>query len=452
MANITIRRDGSLPPGVKWRFQDLGSGVYAPERYVAGGTISTTPNLDNAGLDAFARRRMSTPFTIFDSKQIWDDTDIANSAENYPLFWDNQEVSGSGTSTTFNVNRASTTLAVSNATAGTRTRQTKQRFNYQPGKSQLTIFTYVMGATSAGNTKSIGLFDDDNGIYLRDDGGTIQFAIRSNATGSAVDRTFDQADWNLDTMDGVGASGIDLDFTKSLISFIDFEWLGTGRIRFGFFIGGSPIYAHQVLNANMLDVVYMSTPNLPFRSQIINDGIGGADSLESMCVTVISEGGIQPNGTFRFGNIGTTTAVDITAATPGNAYAICGIKLKAAYISAEVREAFLSILETSGANNPFLWKLHLNPTLTTGLTYSNVTNSAIQFGVGLTTGDVLTAEGTVLSGGYISRELQLADVDLQSALRLGSLIDGTLDELVVSGSPLTNNQTYFGGIQWREVW
>lgn len=407
---------------------------------------------DSPSIDAFARLRLSEPFTLFDSKQVWDDPGLANNVENYPLFWDNQQTSGTGTSTTFNVNRASTTLAVSNATSGTRVRQTKQQFNYQPGKSQLIILTGVLGNHVSGVTKRIGLFDANNGLFFESDGATLQTVVRSSATGSPVDIAIKQADWNLDTLNGNGASGIQLDITKSQIFFIDFEWLGVGRVRFGFFIDGMPIYCHEVLNANVLDVVYVSTPNLPVRVEISNDGTGAVASVEQICSTVISEGGIQPNGVLRFENIGTTTAADISAATPGTTYAICGIRLKTAYLSADVREVFSSIIENSGANNPFLWKLHLNPTLTTGLTYSDVANSAIQFGVGLPAGDVITADGIVIAGGYQARQDANANITLDSALRLGSLIDGTQDELVLSGTPTNNNQLYFGGLQWREAW
>lgn len=407
---------------------------------------------DGPSLDAFARLRISNPFTLFDSKQIWDDPDIANNAENYPLFYDNQETSGAGTSTTFNVNRASTALGVSNVTAGTRVRQTKQRFNYQPGKSMLVILTGIMSQQGNGITKRLGYFDENNGLFFQVNDNTLSVVRRSNATGSPVDTVVPQAGWNLDTMDGNGPSGVNLNLSNTQIFFMDFEWLGVGRVRFGFFVDGLPVYCHELLNANNLDVVYMSNPNLPIRVEVSNDGTGGAATLEHICTTVVSEGGLQPNGILRFGDIGGLAANDITAATPGNAYAVCGIRLKAAYLSADVREATISLIENSGANNPFLWKLHLNPTLTTGLTYSDIANSAIQFGVGLPAGDVLTNEGTVMAGGYQSRTDATVAIDLNSALRLGSLTDGTPDELVLSASPITNNQLFFGGMQWREAW
>lgn len=410
---------------------------------------------DSGSIDAFARARVSEPFALFDSKQIWDDSDIANNAENYPLFYDNQETAGSGTSTTFNVNRASTTLGVSATTAGTRVRQSRQRFNYQPGKSQLIIITGIIGAIASGNTKRLGYFDENDGLYFESNGSNISTVVRSNVSGSPVNTSVAQSDWNLDTMDGSGPSGINLDFSKVQIFVIDFEWLGVGRVRFGFFVDGLPVYCHQVLNANVITSVYMSNPNLPIRVEIDNDGTGAIDSIEHICTTIVSEGGVQPNGIIRSEDIGTLATSDIAAAAPGTAYAVCGIRMKTNYLSAAIRETFISLIENSGANNPFLWKLHFNPTITAALVYADVANSAVQFGPGsgaTPANNVITDDGTVIASGYQARQDANANVPLDSALRLGSLIDGTRDELVLSGTPITNNQLYFGGLSWREAW
>ena len=83
-------------------------------------------------VDAFGRWRVSSPLSLFDSKQLYD---------SQPLYWDDQQVSGSGTTSTHSTARASTTIAVAGTTIGRRVRQTFQRFNYQPGKSQMAIFS-----------------------------------------------------------------------------------------------------------------------------------------------------------------------------------------------------------------------------------------------------------------------------------------------------------------------
>src|SRR6056297_3389277 len=229
---------------------------------------------DTSNIDAFGRLRVSNPETIFDSKNIFDDPNIGAAEENQPLFYDNQEVSGSGTTTLYNKNTASQYLTVSENTARTRIRQTKQRFNYQPGKSTLVFMTFTFCDACSGIINREGMYDNKNGLFLEQDNNILSFVRRTYTSGSTVDNKITQNNWNLDTLDGNGPSGYSLDLTKTNILVFDYEWLGVGRVRMGFVIDGKFIYCHEFLNANNLTEVYMSTPNLPLRSEISNDGTG----------------------------------------------------------------------------------------------------------------------------------------------------------------------------------
>lgn len=149
-------------------------------------SISHTPNTEanplpisfpsnSANFDAFVRLRTSEPVTLFDSKQLHDAA---------PLFWDDAEESGGSTTSSHSTDTASTTIGVALNTAGKRTRQTFMRFNYQPGKSQLIFCTFVMDKTGGGTgiTRAIGYFDDNNGLFLKDNAGTYQFVRRTSVT------------------------------------------------------------------------------------------------------------------------------------------------------------------------------------------------------------------------------------------------------------------------------
>jgi hypothetical protein len=315
---------------------------------------------DSPAIDAFGRLRSAEPFTLFDSKQISDDGDIANSAENYPLFFDNQETSGGGTSTTFNANRASTTLAVGATTAGTRVRQTFQRFNYQPGKSQAAYLTGILGTGVAGITRRYGLFDGNNGLFFELRNTTLAVVRRSNATGSAVDTRVTQANWNLDRMDGTGPSGVTIDTSKTQIYFVDYEWLGVGRVRFGFVVDGGYIYCHEINNANNLNVVYMSTPNLPVRAEISNDGTGPAATLEQICVSVVSEGGVDPKGVTHSHDNGSTAVA--VAGLAGARVALLGIRLRSSHLGVEIIPEIVNSMATT-ANDDYALELVWNPTV-----------------------------------------------------------------------------------------
>jgi hypothetical protein len=406
---------------------------------------------DSPSLDAFGRWRVSNPQTLFDSKNIFDDDGLGSDVENQPLFYDNQETSGGGTGTTYNANQASQTLSVSADTAGTRTRQTKMRFNYQPGKSQLVILTFCMEGTAAGITKREGIFDDNNGLFLEADGTTINFVRRTKTSGSVVNNKVAQSAWNIDKMDGEGPSEINLDFTKTQILYIDYEWLGVGRVRLGFVIDGFVFYAHEFLNSNVLDVVYMSTPNLPLRSEISNDGTGAADTLTQICSTVISEGGSTDLGVIRYAS---TNGTHVDIATENTIYAILGIRLKSEYIGASVKLLATS-MQIQSANHKVEWILKLNPTVANTFTYADETNSAVQVARGGATNTV--TGGIDFDGGFLETQgggRAGSDAkELDNAILLGSLIDGTVDELVLCARPIagSSNVDVEGSLVYREL-
>lgn len=281
-------------------------------------------------IDAFSRQRVSDPETLFDSKQTLD---------NQPLIWGDQEVSGSGTSSTHSALTASTVLAVSASTAGTRIRQTFRRFNYQPAKSQLVFMTVTLGETGggAGIQRCSGLYDDNNGIFFRDNEGTVEAVVRSKATGSVVDNAVAQSAWSEDTMDGSGdvnnPSGITFDGTKSQIIFFDFEWLGVGSVRMGFVVDGALHIVHKFHHANKAAGVYLSSPCLPLRYEIINDGTGAASDLECICASVISEGGHNPKGLPQHHG---TAGTHVECTTIDTLFMVCGIRLSAAGVSAGI--------------------------------------------------------------------------------------------------------------------
>jgi hypothetical protein len=388
--------------------------------------------------DTFARLRVSGPVTLFDSKQLGDDG---------PLYYDDQEVSGADTTSTFSADRASVTMGVAASTAGRRIRQTFRRFNYQPGKSQLVFLTAVMGEHSTGIEARVGVFDDENGLYFYSEDGVLGVAVRSHITGSAVDTKIPQSAWNLDKMDGSGPqhnpSLVKLDPTKSQIMVIDYEWLGVGFARFGFVVDGQVIYVHQQNHANRIAGVYMSTPNLPVRYEIENTGAGAAAELEQICTTVISEGDAHPTGTTHWISTG---GVHVDANDADTVYAIVGVRLKAAYLGETVVPQDISMLCES--NNTFEWMLYVNPTVAGTFTYSDVTNAPVQRALGATANEV--TGGTQIAGGWGSVRTGITS-PIDTALLPGSYIDGTPTTLVLCARPLGANLDIQGGITLRAL-
>lgn len=422
---------------------DQGSGVQRQVVSIGDGTVDTITNpvtvqINNrANIDAFGRLRVSNPSTILDTKQIFD---------NQPLFWDDQEVSGSGTSSSHSTDTAMTTIGVSATTAGKRARQTFMRFNYEPGKSQLILMTGVLvSGGGAGITAAIGQFDDDNGLFFKYDEGTLKAVRRTSTSGSAVDNEVASSSFNIDPMDGTGPSGVTLDLSKTQIIFINYEWLGVGRAVMGFVVDGQFAPAHEFLNTNSLSLVYMSTPNLPLRYEIENDGTGQASTMGCICTSIMTEGGREDSGIVR-GTSTSGTHVDANAAN--SVYAVIGIRLKSSHLGATVRPVRLTMI--SETNDDFEWMLMFNPTVAGTFTYNDVTNSAVQVAKGATANTITYSDDDRIDGGF-SKSSSEAGALVVSSRALGSAIDGTRDTLVLAVRPLSASADIQATISWKEL-
>lgn len=397
---------------------------------------------DSPSIDGFGRSRVSEPQTLFDSKLLYDKA---------PLLWDESLESGAGITSTYDSDCSCVNITNTATTAGTFTRQTFMRFNYQPGKSQQILMTGIINASGAvtGVTRRIGLFDDNDGLFFEDVEGTFGVVRRTSTSGSPVNNRVVQSAFNIDTLDGNGPSGYTLDVSKTNIFFIDIEWLGVGRVRMGVVIDGKIIYCHQFLNANQLTEVYMKTPNLPLRYQMVSDADAQQCTLKAICSTVISEGGQDELGVLRGGS----TAGTLNANTTSSVYAVIGLRLKSTHLGATIRLADLSLLGLTA--DDFEYYVYLNPTVAGNPVYTAQSNSAVELAVGdkiQANSDTTVSGGTLLGGGLVKGGGDAIQIQAKNAIYLGSAIDGTRDEIWVCVQPFTSNLDIAGTLQWREIY
>lgn len=410
------------------------SNILTPNNYnLYCNTITSSANNAASGFtfDAFQRLRTGNPYTMLALKQT---------ANDISLFYDNQETSGTGTGSVYNQNRASTILSVGANTAGTRVFQSKLRGIYQPGLSLDALLTGVIGDKASGITKRWGYFDDKNGLFFEQDDNTIYIVRRTFVTGAAVDTRISQDNWNIDSLDGNGSSGITLDTTKSNIYAVSFEWLGVGQVTYSLNINGITIPIHQINNANDLDAVFMSNPNLPIRYEITNDGTGPASTLETICGVIISNGGIynstKTTSVSRAGIPYTLGLQDVY--TP-----ILSVRLKSGEISTRADiESYQTMLTTT---DNYQTILILNPTITgtNTPTWVPISNSSLEYDISRTNAAIVDiTSGHIIGTGYGSSSNQVKSAlgsAVTSFLTLGSNIDGSSDEIVLAVANIDSN-------------
>ena len=78
-----------------------------------------------------------------------------------------------------------------------------------------------------------------------------------------IDTRRPQSAWNIDKMNGTGASGFNLDLSKMQMFYIDYSWYGAGAVRFGFKNNrGEVIYCDRIANNNVNTEAYMRSGNM----------------------------------------------------------------------------------------------------------------------------------------------------------------------------------------------
>ena len=289
--------------------------------------------------DQFSRVRVSGAHSIFDVKLLNPQAD--------PLNFDNQQVSGAGTTSTYLPARASIVLGVAATTAGHRVRQSLRRFNYQPGKQTTILMTLVVGDSPAGITKRWGYYDQSNGVFFEASDGLLYAVRRSSVTGLPVDTYVD-----ITSVMPPGWSP-----NNGVIYGFDFVWLGVGEIQWYVYNNG---YRQIVYTMDTPPTsVTMSNPNNPLRYEIINDGSGPAEGLECICATVQLEGGVSPIGWPNSMNRGSSL---LSISTDGLMHSLLAVRLRDGY---QYAEGFLSdwTLTSTSGNVVFLYEIRYRPTV-----------------------------------------------------------------------------------------
>jgi len=429
-------------------------------------SISVFDNSSENSLDAFARLRVSNPVTILDIRFPGQSDGSANFLKNNLQI--TSDASGSYTGTYGN-----SKLTIDASGAGYYISQSRNYCVYQPGKSLLFMASGVLDPSNNNYTTRIGYFDNldpstntlvvRNGLYFEYSGGVYSVNIKNNTA-----NTINQSEWNIDKLNGTGLSGLTLDFRKTQLFVIDMEWLGVGRVRFGFYAYGKIQYCHQVTNINILTEPYTNSINLPICYSIHNSSAGGGTSnnFRQICSTVISEGGYAPLGRpFSISTGSLATGIEIAAGVEEPILFLRGNVDNKNYYHQNIIPTGLSMI-CSSTNDLVLYKLQYfvaGTFLGTQPTWTNVNNnySVAQYGGNVNpdpsfnTTNAITLDQGYFYGRGTNTFSSLGDVFTSQVLQLTSNIRNESDILVltatfVKASGSTTN--VYGTLSWQELY
>ncbi len=346
--------------------------------------------------------------------------------------WD-ERIVGVGTAT-WNQYASNVVMQVGSTAGSKIIRQTKNVMRYIPGRPSTLAFAIRLETPKVGIRRRFGLFDDSNGVYFEDNGGTYSYVIRTTTSGITTERRVSRNDWNGEKIDGNGWTGVTADPTKQQMISIGYEWYGAGTVEFNWLMKGETIRSHKFDNSNSLDKVWCSTPFLPIRLEIENiTGVAGTHYLYQGSNSLIQDGNVDKLGTLL------SISNPITGTTMTNAntfYPIISLRLKSSALQAVM--LLRSLQAATNDNTNVYWRLYQNSTLT-GANWTDHpdTNSFIQYD---TTATAMTGGTAILSGFTIASGSSLTEIDKSADLQLGRSGIGTISDTftLACASPNTN--------------
>jgi len=384
---------------------------------------------DSSNLDAFGRLRVSNITTLIDIKHNFD---------KLPLLV-NEAISGTATSV-FSKEFAKVIMNT-NGVNDYVIRESKSHAVYQAGKGQLFEASFCSFEIQKNIIKRVGGFTSDSlpnynnsldGFFLESNGVTGEISFNIFRSGSTI-YNLTMANWNNDIVDPN-----DIDWSLTQLLFVDYQWLGVGRVRFGLVLKGKIVYFGESNGTNNLADVYMSSPNKPIRYDIHQVG-SGTGSFEMICSQISTEGALNA----LFSTVAVVHSATTTMSTSGQKYPYIGYRLKPDYSGIKSNIDKISILNTS--NDNYVITAEFNPVLSTSVTWFNIPNSPFEYALANGT-PTITSNGFILdsiigqAGTSALTSLQFKDNQIVPNTRL----DGTKDELWICIQPLGANATFNG--------
>jgi hypothetical protein len=354
---------------------------------------------------------------------------------------------------TFDSNERLVKMTLGGTATGSVTRQSRQYIRYQPGRTASALFTGVMGTATTNVTQRIGMFDDDNGMFFEQTSSEKRVVIRNSSSGVTIDDPVAQSSWNVDKLDGTGASGVTIDWTKNQVFIIDYLWLGTAAVAFGFILDGAPVWCHIAPQSNIRDTSFTQTGVLPVRYQIVNDTTATEAEMKMICAAVKSKGGVENERALPFSAATGTAGRSIG----GTLDPVIGIRHKDTFNSLTNRGITIPYgVNITTEDQGIRWAVLYDPTSVTGASWVSAdADSHMEYDISATaiSGGIEIISGFLLVGNGNNDIGNLSNV-INSRLPLGldaAGASGSGIALYVVAESFTGTATVRASMEWGEL-
>ena len=368
----------------------------------------------------------------------------------YQLGPGSMTTANSGTGNVVMSNSRGTVVLYAGGAAGNAKLWSRARCVVPTGLSATVRLSFLMTnfGLQSNLVQQVGYYDPSGGAMFRATGSALAFVFRSNVTGATVETVANQSTWNIDKLDGTGASGQTLVFDKSQILIGDFGY-GTGLIRLGFSIGGRDVYAHSIATTGGVAPAIGNLNFFPTWEIRVSGTISAAAPLEALGGAVTTEcasgvAGEEPTGVDRSVSTGTTFSTFPLASTY---YEVLAIRVKGNGYFYPTR---LSVTTLAPGSRVFA-VLYVNRVAVTPRTWVSVPGSIVECSRTVTTST--GALDRIIGGWYGYTPMPDLEIPKLYNNNFGVIGNGMQETLSVILLGLTTNPIdYHASISWREVY
>ena len=161
------------------------------------------------------------------------------------------------------------TISSSVATNGSASLFSRDYVRYSPGQECFSFFTSQFTAGSASSHQQVGLFDDEDGMFIWMSGTTSSSSFGVCRRKGSVDSFISQSEFNLDKLDGTGNSRFNLNPENINVFKVSFGYLGGAPMLYEVMNeSGSIIPFHRLYHGNVSKFTNLSNPILPMQAKV----------------------------------------------------------------------------------------------------------------------------------------------------------------------------------------
>lgn len=363
-----------------------------------------------------------------------------------------------GGNTLHNFQDNSVSMNITTSTNSRVVRQSKEYISIPTGKTVIALINgSLINDTSISMVESrLGMFDNANdatntsvvngyGMYFKYDSETydvsgISLVLRNTDSGPTItEMEVYQADWNLDSANGVGLSTVFLD-PSSINTYVFCFGNSYGmNLSAGVIYNGKAVIVHEFT----LPATYNYATRVPVRWEIKSTTGSPASAVATMTQKSASVYA-STKQTVEHHYFASYSSNEKNIGGVGQSEPILSLRLADNCIRGKLRPKTLHVLNTS-AGGIGRWELYMNANLT-GESFSSVN--------GYSFAEVSTSEnnysgGTLISSGYIV-DVSEKEIDLEDTNKLLATIKGDADTLTLVVTRVKGSLTVLATIEWQE--